>query len=156
MIKPIDEIPQSKAEKRKSYREMIRNDIREAIDKGIPRFEFVGDYNFKGLAQPAREEARNLMYRMARERFNNIRGDEEIYLSSLDFNTEKYIRISRIRGEAPDRPHVYCQIDLSGLDGELERLFREKKERAERYQEERKRRKLAFVADDELKEIRVE
>lgn len=32
MIKQVDEIPQTLQEKRKSYREMIRRDIQEAID----------------------------------------------------------------------------------------------------------------------------
>ena len=55
MIKPIDEIPKNINEQRKIYRKQISDDIQEAIDKGILKFEFVGNYNFKTLAQMARE-----------------------------------------------------------------------------------------------------
>ena len=45
MIKPIVEIPKNQKEKWESYREKIRADIQEGIDRNINRFEFVGDYN---------------------------------------------------------------------------------------------------------------
>ena len=67
MIKPLDEIPKSQAEQRKSYRQKICEDIQEAIDKGIYKFEFVGDYNFKTLAGIAGEEARHMAQKIVRE-----------------------------------------------------------------------------------------
>ena len=61
MIKPIDEIPKNVSEQRESYRQMIKNDIQEAMSKGIEKFEFIGNYNFKYLAQYAREEAESIV-----------------------------------------------------------------------------------------------
>lgn len=146
MIKPVDEIPQSLASKRKSYREQIRNDIKEAMDKDIRKFEFVGDYKYKYLANYAREEARRILFDIARERFRGFRGDEEIYLSSIDLKTEKYIRISSVKGETPDKTRVFCRIDLSGLDEDLSELADSKRKVAEAY---RKRRKLTMQANDQ-------
>ena len=59
-IKPIEEIPLSLSEQRKSYREQIREDIASAISQKIDKFEFDGDYNWKYLAQYAREEANRI------------------------------------------------------------------------------------------------
>lgn len=149
MIKPIDEIPKNTSQKRESYREMIRNDIREAMDKGIDKFEFIGEYKYKYLAVYAREEAKHILYNIARERFAQMRGDEEIYLSSIDIKSDEYIQISSLKGETPDRPRVFCRIDLSGLDDELKALVQEKSERSRRYQEIQKRMKLRMEANDE-------
>ena len=145
MIKPIDEIPQNVQQSRKSYRENIRQDIREAIDRDIGKFEFVGDYKYKYLAQYAREEARRILFDIARERFRGFRGDEEIYLSSIDLKTEKYIRISSVKGETPEKTRVFCRIDLSGLDEDLRELADSKRKVAEAY---RKHRKLTMEAND--------
>ena len=68
MIKPVVEIPESRMSAAKSYRQRITDDIQEAIDKGIPLFEFVGDYNYKYLAQYAREQAN----RLNRQYVNNV------------------------------------------------------------------------------------
>lgn len=148
MIQPIDEIPQNVQQSRKSYREDIRRDIREAIDRGISKFEFVGDYKYKYLAQYAREEARRILFDIARERFRGFRGDEEIYLSSIDLKTEKYIRISSVKGETPDKTRVFCRIDLSGLDEELLELVKKKVETNKAYLE-RRRVKLKMEANDQ-------
>lgn len=56
MIKKVDTIPGQGGE-HTSQKLMINKDIRSAIEKRIERFEFVGDYNFKYLAQYARDEA---------------------------------------------------------------------------------------------------
>ena len=154
MIKPIDEIPQNIGQKRESYRQNIRDDIQEAIDKGIPRFEFVGDYKYKYLANYAREEARNVLYKIARDKFKKMRGEGIIYLSSLDLKTE-YIRISALKGETPEKTRVFCEIDLSGLDDDLEALAEEKRELAEAYRKNQERRKLAMVANDEEEKLEV-
>ena len=147
MIKPVDEIPQNVQQSRKSYRENIRQDIREAIDRDIGKFEFVGDYKYKYLAQYAREEARRILFDIARERFRGFRGDEEIYLSSIDLKTEKYIRISSVKGETPDKTRVFCRIDLSGLDEELLELVKKKVAENKAYLE-RRRAKLKMEAND--------
>ena len=61
MIKPVDEIPMNPAQKNKGYRDQIRRDLQEAMDNGIRRFEFVGDYKYKYLAQYVREEAERII-----------------------------------------------------------------------------------------------
>lgn len=154
MIKPIDEIPQNIGQKRESYRKNIRDDIQEAIDKGIPRFEFVGDYKYKYLANYAREEARKVLYKIARDKFEKMRGEGNIYLSSLDLKTE-YIRISALKGETPEKTRVFCEIDLSGLDDDLEALAEEKRELAEAYRKNQERRKLAFTDNEEEEKLEV-
>lgn len=55
MIKVIEEIPIPI--KSRSRRDMVRNDIREALDKGIKLFEFAGDPTYKGLSQAAKDVA---------------------------------------------------------------------------------------------------
>lgn len=111
-IKPLDEIPLNTADKRQSYRAMIRQDIQTAIDQRITKFEFEGDYNWKYLTQYAREEAdgiwRSTWYdimRKAKEE-HGIKGcmGNPSYHQKHD-----YIRISSVKME--DRMHVYCQID---------------------------------------------
>ena len=44
-IKVVDEVPGMAG--RKTYNEMIREDINEALEKHIEKFEFEGDYNYK-------------------------------------------------------------------------------------------------------------
>lgn len=112
-IKPLDEIPMNTVDKRRSYREMIRQDIQTAIDQRITKFEFEGDdYNWKYLAQYAREEAdgiwRSTWYdimRKAKEE-HGIKG----YMGNPSYHQKRdYIRISSVKMD--DRMHVYCQID---------------------------------------------
>ena len=111
-IKPITEIPLNTVDKRRSYREMIRQDIQTAIDQRITKFEFEGDYNWKYLAQYAREEAdgiwRETWYDIMRKarKENNING----YMGNPSYHQKRdYIRITSVK--MPDRVHVYCQID---------------------------------------------
>lgn len=111
-IKPLDEIPLNTADKRQSYRAMIRKDIQTAIDQRISKFEFEGEYNWKYLAQYAREEAdgiwRNTWWDIMRKAKdeNGIKG----YIGNPSYNKKyDYIRISSVKME--DRMHVYCQID---------------------------------------------
>lgn len=112
MIKAVDEIPMSKAKERKSYRDKIRKDLQEAIDNGIMRFEFVGDYNYKYLAQYVREEADKLMrvtfydvVKIHRVEFDNIRLDWWSIKPRI-----KYFTITSIRTEEKDKPRVFCEI----------------------------------------------
>ena len=145
MIQPIDEIP--KREKQPSNREKIRDDIREAIDNDIRRFEFVGDYNFKYLAQYAREAAKDVFYDEAKSRFARMKGAEEIYLYSYDLKASKYIRISSIKGETPEKTRVFCRIDFSNLDADIGHLIADKIKIEREYAE--KRQKLRMEANDE-------
>ena len=113
-IKPIDEIPLNVQDRRKNQRENIRNDILEAIERGISKFEFDGDYNWKYLAQYAREEADMIWRKKYRDlileakRNYNIRSIST-YLPSYNLKGQ-YIKIRSAK--MPDRIHVYCVIDL--------------------------------------------
>ena len=63
MIKKVDTIPGQGGE-HTSQKLLINKDIRDAIAGRIERFEFVGDYNFKYLAQYARDEAETVFRSM--------------------------------------------------------------------------------------------
>ena len=142
MIKPIDEIPQSVKQTRKGYRERIRADIQEALDKGIAKFEFVGDYNYKYLAQYAREEAerivRNLAYKYWRE---HPEYKEKLYYNPFswrDYTALEIIVVSSIKGDTPDKRRVFCKINM-----DMDNLFMEFCEKKIKEAEERQAKKKA-------------
>lgn len=115
MIKPIDEIPKNMAEQRRSYRQQIQDDIQEAIDKGIYRFEFVGDYNFKTLSQVAGEEARNVAFKIVAKWSKDNPQYKERYRywipGSWEVNREmNLIKVSSVKGETPEKRRVFCEI----------------------------------------------
>ena len=136
-IKPVEEIPMNLTQKRESYRQQIRNDINEAIQKHIPRFEFEGDYNWKYLAQYAREEA-DLIWRnewwdrlRAAKKANNL----TVVMRHPSYHDKgKYIKISNVR--MPDRNHVYCEIDFDAPERIcrplIEETIEEQKEREQK------------------------
>lgn len=155
MIKPVDEIPQSMAQKRESYRDRIRADIHEAMDKGIKKFEFIGDYNFKYLAQYAREEADRIILkeyiRVAREHKDELENMHRDYYSIRE--KLRFITVTSVKGEDKDKPRVFCEIAekapediimdaIRQYDSERKEL---EKARAER---EEKHRKLRMKAND--------
>lgn len=113
-IKPIDEIPLNTLDKRKSQRENIRMDILEAIEKGVSKFEFDGDYNWKYLAQYAREEADQIWRKKYHEITVEARqkyGLERMLSTYPDYKYKgEYIRIHT--NKMADRIHVYCVIDF--------------------------------------------
>lgn len=131
-IKVVKEIPQTLQEKRKSYREMIRKDIQEAIDNRIEKWEFEGDYNWKYLANYAREEAdriwRSTVYRDVgrrvveemKKRFPNEKYHSIYMKSGYDFKG-RYIKIRTAKGN--DRVHVFGEIDYKFADGFYEELL---------------------------------
>lgn len=128
-IKPIEDIPKNTQQQRESYRAQIRADIQEAIDKGINKFEFVGDYNYKYLAQYAREEARNILAGTIRRRDCKVRWWDRA------FDNYPYIRISSVKGEEHRR--VFCEIIPENLDKAIEQA---KRDSEERYKEAERRR----------------
>lgn len=141
MIKPVDEIPQTLQEKRKSYREMIRRDIQEAIDSGVKKFEFVGDeYEYKYLAKYAREEADNLtdialrplLQEAAQENGWNYLKPWRIRRSG------RYIKITSHK--AADRMHVFCEIRPDALAEIVADAVKQEAEGRKRYEESQKRR----------------
>lgn len=140
MIKPIDEIPKNITEKRRSYRESICADIREAIDKGIYKFEFVGDYNFKTLAQVAGEEARSVAFSIVGKWSKDNPQYKERYRywipGSWAVNREmQLIKVSSIKGETPGQRRVFCEIkpDMdSTIRAYAERICKEHEEKVEK------------------------
>ncbi|MBR4581793.1 MAG: hypothetical protein IKO32_11225 [Lachnospiraceae bacterium] len=129
-IKAVSEIPMTLQEKRQSYREMIRKDIQEAIDNHIERFEFEGDYNWKYLAQYAREEAdiiwRKTVYydtakKVRAELLKDRPGENYISMrSGYDYKGE-WIKIRTKKGE--DRIHVYAEINFEFAKNFYNRLM---------------------------------
>ena len=116
MIKPINEIPKNINEQRKIYRKQISDDIQEAIDKGVLKFEFVGNYNFNTLAQMAREEARNIAFKIVRKWSAENPQYKERYKwwipGSWNVNTEmNLINVSSVKGETPEKRRVFCEIN---------------------------------------------
>lgn len=122
-IKKVEQVPMTLQEQRQSYRDMIRQDINEAIEKRIDKFEFDGDYNYKYLASYAREEAewifRRKIYRPAAKRVAETLqaefGRERVFAESEWRYRGRYIRIKSLKGE--DRQHVYAEIDFSQEEG---------------------------------------
>jgi len=117
-IKLVDEIPLTVAEQREAYRERIRQDICYAITNRISMFEFDGDYNYKYLANYAREEASHIfsrrIYRDASIQVRKTLAEklqrEHVFPESESKYKNRYIRIREKKGE--DRVHVYGQIDF--------------------------------------------
>ena len=136
MIKPIDEIPKNVSEQRRSYRERIAADIQEAIDNGIYKFEFVGDYNFKTLAQIAGEEARNVAWKIVRQWSKDNPQYKERYKfwcpGSWELKKWKLICVSSVKGETPEKRRVFCEIkeDMDSIiRGFAEQICKEYEER---------------------------
>lgn len=127
MIKAVNEMPMSKAKERKSYRDQIRNDLQEAIDNGIKLFEFVGDYNYKYLAQYVREEADKLMRLTFLDVATRHRGEfENIRLNWYMLKPRmKYFTITSIRTEEKDKPRVFCEIVGGKLDEYIYNVIRQ-------------------------------
>jgi hypothetical protein len=155
MIKPVEEIPQSMAQKRESYRDRIRGDIREALDKGIHKFEFVGDYKYKYLAQYAREEAD----RIIRKEYIRVvqKHKEELKDVFCDFYGIRrditYIKVTAVRSEKKDEPRVFCEIREENPEEIIMKAILEndklRKEALKAREEREAKKKLKMEANDE-------
>lgn len=155
MIKPIDEIPQTEAQKRKNYREQIRNDIQDAINNGVGQYEFVGEYNFKYLHQYAREEAERLW----RKTFRNIvlphypewkekYQQEHIFLSEFDFRRYNNVKISAVKSDTPGEKRVFCEVlDLKEVEEKVLGACEQKL--ASRQKMDEKKKMLKMESNDE-------
>lgn len=147
MIKPVDTIPESPTQAWKTNRQKIRDDIQEAIDKGIAAFEFVGDYNFKYLGQYAREEAGRMNRTMFSQFIRNHREQyKDHYIGYYDVmkNNDYPIKITTIKGEAKDTRRVFCSLQMDGLEerfAEMVEAYLQKKDEAGA---ERSRRRAAY------------
>ena len=144
-IKPVDEIPLTVAEQRKSYRERIRQDICYAITNRISTFEFDGDYNYKYLANYAREEASHIfsrmIYRDARRQVRKTLAEklqrENVFPESVFMYKNRYIRIREKKGE--DRVHVYGQIDFDFGENFYDILLKDTEEKYKEIEAREKR-----------------
>lgn len=130
-IKPIKEIPMNTKDARESYRARIRADINEALEKRIDKFEFEGDYNYKYLAQYAREEADRIIRHITNKHDREITkvlqkefNEEYIYVPPL---REAIIVVSNRKLE--DRNHVYVSIDYEKLDNLYDTLMKATRDR---------------------------
>lgn len=160
MIKPIDEIPQSIVEKRKNYREMIRQDITEAWEKGIRRFEFDGDYNYKYLAQYAREEVEGILRKKVRALHQERKkaGFDDLiipywHISRVD-NLPIY-RVTSHKTEDKNRPRVFCELWPENFEAAYMRLVEVEnlREADRKKRKELEKAKLKMKADDETESI---
>lgn len=142
MIRPLDEIPQTPKTHWKTYRQKIREDIQEALDKGISKFEFVGDeYNYKTLGQTVREEADRMNRTMVMDAMRKAR-DEDILegiptYSVYELKAVFPLHISTIKGEKEKERRVFCEIDTiddfkERVIGEYMAISKAKQERRER------------------------
>lgn len=160
MIKPVDEIPQSVADRRQSYRDMIRKDIQEAIDRGVKRFEFDGPYNYRYLAQYAREEVegivRKKVYAIHDERKKAGFDDPSVpywHISRVE-NLPIY-RITSHKTEDKTRPRVFCELWPENFEPAYMKLVEVEnlREADRKKRKELEKAKLKMEADDETETI---
>ena len=125
MIEPVSEIPLTNVDRRISYREMIRNDIKEAYEKRIPKFELIGEYNYKYLNNYAREEGEKyfrgqIMLPVARKATEEIskkyplEKHMSVYTPSGYDVVRNVLKVRKVKQE--DRIHVYVEINYDFLD----------------------------------------
>lgn len=115
-IREVQEIPTGH---KKTKKDIIWDDIQEAISKDITKFEFVGDeYDYRHLcsyarmvvAERVRELARPILTKAKRE--NGWR-----FTPTLLYPTayeRQYIKITQRKEDG--RNHVYCEIDKDAFD----------------------------------------
>lgn len=155
MIKPVTEIPQNMVQKRESYRDRIRADIREALDKGIHKFEFVGDYKYKYLAQYAREEADRIIRNEYIKTVQKHKAElEDIFCDFYGILRDiTYIKVTAVRGEKKDEPRVFCEIREENPEEIIMKAILEndklRKEARKNREEREAKKKLKMEANDE-------
>lgn len=119
-IKPIEALPP--VPESSSRRKMITEDIMTAIAQKIKTFEFEGDYNYKYLAQYAREQAESIFRKniywgaakKVRDKLKKEYGKQYIFTTAEHNYKGQFIRIHQRKGE--DRNHVYAEIDYDFAD----------------------------------------
>ena len=132
-IKVVDEVPGMAG--RKTYNEMIREDINEALEKHIEKFEFEGDYNYKTLAQNARIEGNKLfsrtVFRKAKKEAERILEEEfghKVYIYDWDYR--EFITVSSRK--MTDRIHVYATINYEYINNIFNTILVNERERETR------------------------
>lgn len=121
-IKEVKNIPCKMNNKKPSQAQMVRDDIKEAFDNHISKFEFEGDYNYKTLGSLVRHELgryfkRNVYLPTAREvelaLANEGYTDVTVPIRNFDYG-EDAITVHTVTCE--DRKHVYVEIDFDYID----------------------------------------
>ena len=139
----VNEIPAGK----KSQREMLRQDFKQAIKKHITKFEIIGDYNYNYLNQSARIVAdqyfrSNIYSKAAREVQKELEEElgEKVFCNSAYEYSGKYIGI--FRRKRNDRIHIYALVDYQFADNFKEILKKDTRNhylKIKKQREERKR-----------------
>lgn len=123
-IKPVSNIPKPKD--KKDFRHQIRIDLTEAMNKGIEKFELVGDdYNYKYLAGYVREEAPKAFWPVYIKLIEEVKKEYGVKFLNGDEKTaaKRYINVTS-KTES-DRIHVYCQLFPDALKKERDLLEEE-------------------------------
>lgn len=117
MVKAVKDIPCVK--KTKTQKEMLQEDFQTAISAGLKKFEFIGDgYNYKYLAQYAKDEARRIVYRDMEKRCKEAKAkgiELPRYANLWKADYTRYLNVSKSI-DNDGTIHVYCQIQHDGLD----------------------------------------
>ena len=104
-----------------SQRDIIRNDIKEAIDNNIPQFEFVDDrYNYTTLMSNAKE---TMKFWLKREIYYpaSIKAKERLKSNGMSFCTPSFLDYDKklfalISKKLEDRIHIYCSLNLDMIN----------------------------------------
>lgn len=121
-IKAVKNIPCKMNNKKPTQAQMVRDDIKEAFDSRISKFEFEGDYNYTTLGSLARTELaryfRCNIYRPTERKVELAlaeKGYMGITVACRDcMNGEQAITVHSVT--CSDRKHVYVEIDFDYID----------------------------------------
>ena len=144
-IKEIKAIPR---EEKTTKKDMILNDVKEALDKGIFKFEFVGDeYNYKHLCTYAKTVTWEWTKQLIREDVRKVMKNEgwkrmTAFIDAPKKDDPKYISISSLK--IGNETHVYCEINDGAYEWLLQRTLEDTKALNERT-DERERARTEFV-----------
>lgn len=117
-IKEVKNIPCKMNNKKPSQAQMVRNDIKEAFDNHISKFELEGDYNYKTLGSLARAELERYfklnIYRPAERKVELAlaeKGYTDITIPWRGYvDGENAFAVHSVT--CPDRKHVYVEINF--------------------------------------------
>ncbi len=127
-IIPINDIPTNKT-LNPSQRDLIRQDIRDAIKLGVPKFEFDDErYKYNTLSGSAKEAFKSLftseIYHdaalKAERRLKKEFPEKAVEIPESSYYCSRAAAFSSRKLD--DRTHVYCSLNLNlinGLDGYL-------------------------------------
>lgn len=128
-IKEVKEFPNTA--KAETIKAKIIADIEEALEKGVNKFEFVGDYNFDNLAPYVKTISEELIRKKARPILNHAKEDlglpYTIPLLLPKRNDPHFIKVFSCTEK--DRKHVYCEIIPENFNLIIDNSVNEEKRR---------------------------